>query len=235
MPSVAQRRANVALLFSIAITVFLYFVPLGSALAYPLVLLSTLAHELGHGLAAVAMGCSFDRFVLFADGSGAAMTSGNPGRFASAFISAGGLVGPAVAAAGCFEVGRRARTARAALLLAGVLLAVAVLLLIRNLFGVFFVGTLAGLCIFIGTKGSAEATQFTTVFLGVQMALSVFSRSDYLFTDVAQTQLGAQPSDVAHIATALFFPYWFWGLVCGAFSLGVLWLGLKNFLGAGSR
>ena len=113
----AQRRAQAALVASIVGTILLYSIPMGESLAYPLVLLSTLAHELGHGIAAMMVGGSFDQFVLYSDGSGAALTSGNPGRLASAMISAGGLVGPAIAAAGCFAVGRRGKTARAALIL----------------------------------------------------------------------------------------------------------------------
>lgn len=44
------------------VTLILYFVPLLSPLAYPFMLLSTLAHEMGHGLAAVLVGGHFDSF-----------------------------------------------------------------------------------------------------------------------------------------------------------------------------
>jgi hypothetical protein len=60
--------------------------------------------------------------------------------------------------------------------------------------------------------------------------LSVFSRGDYLFTDVARTQNGAMPSDVANMANALFLPYWFWGAACGLFSVAMLALGAWFFL-----
>jgi membrane-associated phospholipid phosphatase len=69
------------------------------------------------------------------------------------------------------------------------------------------------------------------VFLAVQLALSVFSRGDYLFTDVARTGEGTFPSDVANMSSALFLPYWFWGALCGAFSVAVLALGLRAYLG----
>jgi hypothetical protein len=68
------------------------------------------------------------------------------------------------------------------------------------------------------------------VFLSTQLALSVFSRGDYLFTEVAQTGMGAMPSDTAQMATALGGPYWLWGLACGAFSITVLAAGVLWFL-----
>ena len=232
MSSVANKNARTALWISIGLTVALYWLPLGVQLAYPLVLLSTLAHELGHGIAALMVGNDFDAFVLYSDGSGAAMTSGNPGRFASAFISAGGLVGPAVAAAVCFWVGQRGKMARAALILFGGILVVSLVLVIRNIFGWFFVSSVAGVCIWSGLKAKKDTCQVLVLFVGVQLALSVFSRSDYLFTSSAQTAIGSQPSDVAQMADALFLPYWFWGLVCGGFSILVLVVGIRNFLRA---
>jgi hypothetical protein len=66
--------------------------------------------------------------------------------------------------------------------------------------------------------------------VGVQLALSVFSRSDYLFTDTARTATGSMPSDVAHISEALFLPYWVWGLVTGGISIAVLVGGMRSLL-----
>lgn len=230
MSSLSKQRARTALFFSIGMTVLLYWLPLGSVIAYPLVLLSTLAHELGHGIAAMMVGCSFDQFVLYSDGSGAALTRGNPGRFARALISAGGLVGPAVAASGCFLAGRNGKASRSALVIIGGLLVVALVMVIRNVFGWFFVAGIAALCLYSGLKAAKDTAQLIVLFVGIQLALSVFSRSDYLFTNVAVTAAGNAPSDVANMADALFLPYWFWGLGCGAFSLFVLWKGLTAFL-----
>jgi hypothetical protein len=74
------------------------------------------------------------------------------------------------------------------------------------------------------------SSQLIVLFVGVQLALSVFSRSDYLFTSVAITATGNAPSDVARMADALFLPYWLWGLLCGGFSVWVLWRGIRAFL-----
>ena len=73
-------------------------------------------------------------------------------------------------------------------------------------------------------------SQVALILGGVQLALSVFSRGDYLFTHVARTGNGDFPSDVANMASALWLPYWFWGAVCGAFSVAMLALGVWLFL-----
>jgi len=234
--SASERRAWRALLISAGVTGALYVVPFGDVLSYPLVLLSTLAHEMGHGLTAMAVGGHFESFKLYADGSGVAQWSGKPSRLDRALVSAGGLIGPAVVAAVLFFLGKWARMARVALICIGAALVLALVLLIRNVFGLFFVGLIAGLCLWIGIKGSLRAAQIAVVFVAVQLALSVFSRADYLFTDTANTANGPMPSDVAQISDALFGPYWMWGGLCGAVSVGVLLGGLWLYLrGARTR
>ena len=74
-----------------------------------------------------------------------------------------------------------------------------------------------------------RGAQTVVILLAVQLALSVFSRSDYLFTRTALTSAGRRPSDVAVMADALFLPYWFWGASCGALSVAILFLGFRIF------
>jgi hypothetical protein len=222
-------RARLVLVASAVLTIALYVVPYGHVLAWPLILVSTLAHELGHGVAALLVGGRFEALRMWADGSGMAIWSGDPGRLARAFVAAGGLVGPAIAAAACFVAGRRPRGARTCLLLVAAALLVAVLLVVRSLFGFVFVLALAGVLLLVATRGGDGLSQATLVFLAVQLALSVFSRGDYLFVRAATTAEGVAASDVAQIAAALLLPYWFWGAVCGAFSVAVLVLGVVVF------
>ena len=197
---------------------------------WPLLLLSTLVHELGHGLAAVFVGGDFVSLEMFADGSGVAATAHSGGRTARAFISAGGLVGPAIVAGGLFVAARTERRARLVLgVLAGVLV-MATVLVVRNLFGVAYVLLLSGLLAAVVRFGSAWIAHLVLVLLAVQLSASVFSRGDYLFTPVARTGAGNMPSDVALIADALLLPYWFWGGLCGLFSVAVLLLGTWLYL-----
>jgi hypothetical protein len=217
------------LLLSGVLTFILYRFSAGQVLAYPLMLLSTLAHELGHGVTALLVGGRFERFEMWSDGSGMAMWGGSGGRLQSALVAAGGLVGPALVAALAFACGRTARGARRALLAASFFLALALVLVVRNTFGVVFVLAVFGLCLLVGLKASDEIAQLILVFLALQLALSVFSRGDYLFTPIARTAQGEMPSDVGQIAAALLLPYWFWGGLCGLFSVAVLGFGLRVY------
>jgi len=220
------KGAIVVLLISVALSLALPHVPFGRWVWWPLMLVSTLVHELGHGIAAVLTGGDFIRFEMFANGSGVAMTRGG----IRALVSAGGLVGPAFGACALFFMARTEKRARIALGVVAVLLLVALALVVRNLFGVFFVASLAAVLLLIVKFGNAWAARFGLVFLAVQLALSVFSRGDYLFTDVAKTSAGNMPSDVAQMADALLLPYWFWGGLCGLISVAVLALGLRLYL-----
>ena len=47
------ERARLVLLATVILTALLYVVPYGRYVAYPLMLLSTLVHEMGHGVAAL--------------------------------------------------------------------------------------------------------------------------------------------------------------------------------------
>ena len=225
----AAQRTRLMLIVCAVVTFGLYSFPEGRYIAYPLMLISTLAHELGHGLAAVLVGGEFVRFEMWADGSGVATWAGSGGRLELAIVAAGGLVGPAFAAAFAFMAGRRPKGARRALLFSAFVLGLALLLVVRNLFGIAFVAMLLAFCLFIGLKASDEISQLVLIFLALQLALSVFSRGDYLFTPTAQTAAGPMPSDVGQMAMALFLPYWFWGGVCGLFSVLVLAFGLKVY------
>jgi len=144
---------------------------------------------------------------------------------------AGGLVGPSVAAALCFTLGKIGQGARWCLIGAGLLLVAVQILVMRNLFGFLFAGVVAAACLFAGARCSPEVAQWVVLFLGVQLGLSVFSRADYLFKRTAGNPSGVYPSDVMQMQQALFLPYWFWGLVCGAFAVLVLLYGLRTVWG----
>jgi hypothetical protein len=229
-PLPAEGRARLVLVGTVAVTALLYLVPWLRVLAWPLRLLSTVAHEMGHGLAALLVGGRFQALRMWSDGSGVATWSALVGRLGHAAIAAGGLVGPALAAALCFVAGRSPRGARVALVALGGGLLLADLLVVRTLFGAVFVAGLALLLLVMGLAATTWLAQATLVFVAVQLALSVFSRADYLFTPLARTATGTLPSDVAQIAEALWLPYWFWGAACGLLSVLVLLGGLVAYL-----
>ncbi|MCX4240895.1 M50 family metallopeptidase [Paraliomyxa miuraensis] len=231
----ARRRTKAALVWSIVLTALLYSIPFGQLIGYPLILLSTLVHEAGHGLAAIVVGGNFERFVMFADASGMAYSTGVQPGWPQALVAAGGLVGPALVAGLAFVAARRAGWSRAFLVLMSAVALALLVLVVRNPFGIAFVGIVATLLGWLGLRGSSSTTQIATVFMAVQLSLSVFSRGDYLFMKEAHTGAGTAPSDVSLMANALGGPYWGWGLACGVFSVVVLVGGVWAFWRALSK
>ena len=222
-------RSKLFLLASIVITVALFYAPFGHQIGFPLVLVSTVAHEMGHALTALLVGGNVAKVELNLDGSGVAFTS-TTGRLDGALVSAGGLVGPAIAAALCFVFARSARVARWTLFLLGALLVLSLVFWVRNPFGVVYVLALAAALAAVGWRATAHVAQLVLVFVAVQLSLSVFSGSDYLFTESANVGGAQLPSDVSQMSEALVLPYWFWGVVCAVFSALVLVAGIWLFL-----
>lgn len=229
-PAPVGRGGRRGLLAAVALTLALYAVPGGDLVARPLVWTATLFHELGHGLATAAVGGDVVAVRVFADGSGVTEARRPPGRGRAAVAAAGGLVGPAVFAGLLFAAGRRRRYVRPAAVLLGVTLLVAVPFTLRGPIAVVVALALGAAGVGLGVRARPGITQIAVLFLAVQLALSVFSRRDYLFTATAQTGIGAVPSDSAQIATALAGPYWFWGAVCGLASVAILVTGLMATL-----
>ncbi|HEY4176956.1 MAG TPA: M50 family metallopeptidase [Kofleriaceae bacterium] len=231
----SQRLASSArwaLVISVIATIAVYRLPPLQFLAYPLILLSTLVHEMGHGMGALLSGGQFDSFHMHGDGSGVAHVLPES-FFGAAFECAAGLVGPPLIGALYFVVGRRASIARLALAGTGLFFALSVVLWVRGAFGIGFTAVVATVCIAIAWKASAETARVVLLFLGTQLALATFASSDYLFTDYVSGEMtgGAiAPSDVKIMEMAIGGPYWFWGLVCAVFSVAVLALGAWLYL-----
>jgi hypothetical protein len=228
LSSAASRLSRLLLVLSSVVTGILYAVPEARLLSYPLVLISTLAHELGHGLTAVLVGGKFASFELYSDASGLALTE-TSGRLQHVAVVAGGLIGPSVAGVSLFVMGKAPERARTCLGLIAGAFVVLLVLVVRNMFGWIFIAGLGALCAIIAWRGPALLSQLVVVFAGTQLALSVYSRGDYLFTPVAATSLGEMPSDVALLSAALWLPYWFWGALCGAISVAVILFGVKYY------
>lgn len=218
--------ARWALVGSALVTLALYVTPGLQFIARPLLYLSTLVHEMGHGVGALLGGGKWLDFHLFADGSGYATTATVRGDdFGRALTCAAGLVGPAVAAAVFMAMGLRARLARWALGASGVFFALSLVFWVRGSFGIAFVAIVAATCLGIAWFASDEVSRVALLCFATQLALSVYSRGDYLFEDYVDGQMSdgqRVASDAQRMADALGMTYWFWGLVCAAFSAGVL-------------
>lgn len=228
----ASGQAGLVLLVTVGLTVAMHFLPQpwGYWVGWPLLLLSTYAHEMCHGLAALLVGGHFQSFRMWPDASGVAQTAVGSGAIARAVVSGGGLVGPALFAGLLFALGSRPRLARAGLLVFGLLLLASDVLVVRNPFGLAYVGLVGALLLLAARRLSPGWARGVVLFLAAQLSLSVFSRADYLFTRVARTSGGDMPSDVENMAQALGLPWFVWGAVCGGLSVLVLAGGVWLFL-----
>lgn len=227
-----RRQAAVALLIALGASLALVWVPFFDVLAWPLLLCSTLAHELGHGLAALALGGRFDSLSLFADGSGVAEYRGAFGRGDIALVAMAGLIGPPLAAMLMLWAGGYQRASHAALGVLGVGLALAGLLWAGNTLTLVFCLLAAWVLLLVAILGSPALSQVMCVFVAVQLTLASFTRADYLFTESARTGQGVMLSDVGQIAAAWWLPYWIWGALVALISLLLLALGAWRFLAA---
>ncbi len=216
-------RSLLGVLLLIAIT---WQLPHGRTLLYPLSLLATCAHELGHGLTALLLGAHFESFALHADGSGVALWRGIPGRLDSALIAAGGLLAPSIAGSLLLMLSRWPRLARALLALIGGSLLLVVALWAHNLFGILFLLCAALSFLLAALWLSERGATFVLRLTAAILCLSWLQDVDYMFS--ASASIDGQPhaSDTAIMAQALWLPYWFWGGVIATLSFAILALGL---------
>lgn len=232
VPSPPRTRAVVAVGAAFVIAVVLPHVPLLSLLVRPLVWLSTLAHEGGHGVGALLVGGSFKSLQIWPDASGVATSSYDAAvPVKRAIVAAAGLLGPAVVAVGLLWLGLSARLARVGVVLAAV--CSLSLLAVTSGFATLVVLGFAAVAVAVGvvskTPQPLSPARLFLLVLAVELALAVFSRADYLFVGEAKTGAGTMPSDVAQVATALGGHSLLWGALIGLLSVLLLVLGLAGF------
>ena len=230
VPAKAQDKRMIACIGIAAVVIALNFFNFGWYILYPFALLYTFVHEMGHGISAVLMGGDFVKFEMWSNGSGVATYSGSFSRLADAFVAFGGLIAPAIMAAIFLLFARRPKLSRIGLYISFGICALSIILVVRNLFGIFFVALCGGAAFALAKlPKSDKVPQYSMLVLAMTLCTMVFSRGDYLFTEVAHTTAGDAPSDVACIANDLFLPYWFWGGLIAAISVAILFFGIRGF------
>ncbi len=213
--------ASSAFWAAVAVSIILPQIPQGKKLLYPFAFLGTWAHEGGHGLGAILAGGKFRSLEIYSNLGGVAYSSG-VGRKARAFVSAAGLLGPAIAGGTIIIFSAKAELAPFILAGLAVLLSISALLFIRNRFGfvatLVIAGLLAGLCIY----GDANIRIFVAQLIGIQFCVSSFSTLDYMFTSTFLRDGREMNSDTQDISDALFLPYWFWATLIFLTSIAIL-------------
>ena len=220
------HRRRIGLLVGIAVaSVILWQTVIGSLLLYPFTILATWFHEIGHGVAAMLTGSSFERLLIFPDGSGIAqsMRPADASRLTGALIAASGPLGPAIAGSLLIIASRTDKATRAALTVVGLALIVSTVIWVRTLTGWLVLPALGIAILALAWRGTAAQRHFGIQLLGVQACISVWQQFGYLFS--AGGNIGGEQhrSDTSAIADALLLPYWFWGAAISAVIVLLLW------------
>lgn len=183
------------------------------SIAGPLILLATFVHETGHGIAGILVGGEFLELHM-TDWGGYAIVSRPATGISAAMVSAGGLVGPSIAAMFSFGAARKPRLSRIFLGSVALIVVWLILFKIANGRGYLVAGIIVACASLVALKGSDSLNQTLTVFFGVQLALSLYADRHYLFTDYFTVDGKRMASDTQNMADALAGPYYFWASIC---------------------
>ncbi len=190
---------------------------------YPFALLGTWAHETGHGLAAILVGGKFKSLELYSNLGGVAYSTGTANR-KTAFVAAGGLLGPAIVGAIVILFSAREELAPWVVLAIAICVAFTTVRWVRNRFG--FAAMIA---ISVGLVGStiyapANVNIFLGQLIGIQFSVACWNTLDYMFTKHFYNNGRLTNSDTQDISESIGFPYWFWASLISLASAGLLGL-----------
>jgi hypothetical protein len=221
---------------AIALWVVSRLIPFGSVLVYPLTLLTTWVHEMGHGLAALAVGGRFHSLDVYADASGLAQASAAPG-WREAIVCAGGLLAPPIVGALILGLVHGPRRARGLLLGLAAGLVISVAIWVRSVTGLVVMPLCAVLLGWAGWRGFRAHPEWRVLLvqiLGVVFALDTVTRMvSYVFTKEVEVGGERRASDIAMLADNAGGHYLLWGVLVSAFACGLLALGLLRAWRAG--
>ena len=206
---------------AVAVSIVVPRLPFGRQVLYPFALLGTWVHEVGHGVAAVAVGGRFRRLEIYSNLGGQALSTGVRG-VGRAVVAAGGLIGPALAGGAIIVLGSRAETAGWVLGALALAIGLSLLTVVRNLFGWLALGLVAAALAPIAFYGPEGVRIFLAQLIGIQFCLAFWGTLDYMFTKNFVRDGRVLDSDTQEIANVLILPYWFWAAVITIASAALL-------------
>ena len=227
-----NNRSLIFLMIFAVLTVVLFNMPFGRYVLYPFIILGTWFQEMSHGLMAIAMGGSFHKLELFADGSGLAYHSGGLflGPIGNAMVAAGGPLGPTTAGSLLLLASKNQKVSRISLYILGFFQVISSLIWIRSLFGVIIISIFGIITLFIAYKGSERIQTLTIQFLAIQAFTSLYLSIGYLFSSGGVVAGSSFSSDTGVIAQNLLLPHWFWAVSILLLSLLMIYSSLKSVL-----
>jgi hypothetical protein len=224
---VTRPTSRSALLIAAAVYFVVHaFVPFGTTLLYPLTLLGTWVHEMGHGVTALLVGGSFASLDVFGDASGLAHTATRH-PWQQGLVAAGGLVAPPIVGAILLAVSKGPRRARVMLAAIAVAIVASLAIWVRSVAGWIALpldaAAIGAFCVWGGPRERMVFAQL----VGVALAIDTWSGKGYLFTATATVDGVTRPSDVSSVAGAFGGPYLLWGFFLFVVSCALLAAGLR--------
>jgi len=201
------------------------FVPFGGTLLYPLTLLATFVHEMGHGITALLTGGTFSSLDVFANASGLAHTTSTH-RWAGGLTALGGLLAPPIVGATLLAVSRGPRRSRVVLVAMAVFIVVSLVIWVRSTAAWVALPIDALVLGWFGVRASPRSRMVFAQLVGVSLAIDTWSGKGYLFTDEVTIDGQTIPSDIVNFAHAVSGPYLAWGFVVFVVSCALLACGL---------
>lgn len=222
-------------ILGISLLVFLLWqLPYFGFIQYPLLLLGTWFHEMGHGLTAILVGGEFIYLEIYENGGGVAYsnvsTSYLPFNIARGITAAGGLLGPAISGAILIASARNKISSKITLWSLIIIMVLSLCLWIHELLALIILSVFAALLFFIAILRVRNLEAFTLLFLGTQCVLSSYLQIGYLFTKQFERDGKIQYSDTQMIAAYLPGTYWMWAICILLISMYLLYKSYRYYL-----
>lgn len=192
----------------------------------PFVLLSTWAHELGHGLGAMITGGHFAHMRLSPDFGGVAHTS-TSSDFGRVIVLLGGLLGPYLAGAFLLILSRGFNRSRFALVLLCIGIFLTVVFWSANMFTRL---TLLGIGVAIAAIAYRSPAKVQSIFahiVAIAFCMNAVTRFDYFFAAKAVVGTSNGQSDTSALTDIIGGPHLLWGLLLSATSLFILYFAFR--------
>ncbi len=230
-----MKKNPLLAIIGISLLVFLLWqLPYFGYIQYPLLLLGTWFHEMGHGLTALLLGGKFYYLEIYDNGGGVAYSNVSFSyleyNIARAITSAGGLLGPAISGAVLIASARNRITSKIALWLLLVIMVLSLCLWIYELLALVILSIFAAILFFIAILRVRRLEAFALLFLGTQCVLSTYLQTTYLFTKQFERDGKVQYSDTQMIAAHLPGKYWMWALLILLISIFLLYRSYRYYL-----
>jgi hypothetical protein len=222
-----ERRELRGLALALLASLVLLQLPYGGMVLYPFKVLGTWMHEVSHGVVMLMVGVGFDRMDVYPDGSGLAFAEGSAGPIGKGLIAAAGYMGTPLWGVAMLWLGQDVRSARRALAVVGLLLAITAVAFIANQFGQVAVGSMSLVVVGAGMFLPGRWAMMLCNFIAAQACIGALVDIRVLYRPFLVVAGEERGSDAHQMASATFghtepWAIWFWASIWLLWSLALL-------------